>query len=494
MGVTERNIRNILTCLQEENYIFIGYDHNNRAEYFFPEEKWSPFLSKLDEKSQKVEEDLNKRAAELHVVTENNTGDTPRGNFFPGGESPKKGSGHDFEGGGAAPNNKNAFINNTEAAPVTITCPPFGRSSNLHGFASDASSNLATRKLCRNSEKTAEAAPLIEKPKIETSGREERLKAIGLALQKEKGFAETTEEPKESLLKKFSGPRRLSESAMKIILYWNSKRNLKNYLLNTDADGNYSKTVYSAASIISKLMEDKAFISTPLNNMSKAFTIDEIKLAIDRLDLIAHSKEYFPIKKEPLRAMTINTFVYNPFVKKSYFLSCVMNKIRTVTEVYLNESTNPYYDALQKAYSELVDDTPLTAMEKDKFVWGAKLLKQKIDEIEDNIVYFLSHIEPMSPILWAKWTIESLESYWSNNDGFFIKPGNIGSNFTYDTCLPIYLYKKGRLANTSKHKKESDDLYDNITEFGYGKLSEPPDQPTHYSASPTYTMEEEYYD
>lgn len=233
---------------------------------------------------------------------------------------------------------------------------------------------------------------------------------------------------------------------MDIILYWNNSPGLPHIQLPPIVNGIYAtptKTFTSVVSIISKVLDGNYFTAFGLGaEESRPYSKEEIISVIDKYKLAATNPSYYPFEKRFFRSIGLSSFFYNSFSLKeqSQFLRYLKEEPKLILSTIKEEpeKNKNLTIWLKEAYNKKVNltDRKFSKLEEMKFVKGANLLHDTIEIIQKKLNMMTR------PIEWAYYTIDALVDYWPNDD---ILPGHVCSEYTYNTILPKFLKKKGRI-------------------------------------------------
>lgn len=126
-----------------------------------------------------------------------------------------------------------------------------------------------------------------------------------------------------------------------IIHYWNNKPGLSRLQipLKSDYNGyiNPSKVLRRCVLLIKRLLAGTAFAKTEFLRKNRKFTVQEIKQAIERFSTAATSDRHFPLRKDSLRRMNLELFIYSNYHKeekyRSQFLYYIENEPQPRVEI-----------------------------------------------------------------------------------------------------------------------------------------------------------------
>lgn len=236
--------------------------------------------------------------------------------------------------------------------------------------------------------------------------------------------------------------RRFRKDVLDLIKYWNNSPGLSKHkvpILTEQGYTNPTKTFENLTSLIGDIIDGKYTI------FKKAYSKEEIIIAIDRFKLAATNPNYYPTNKVHMKTTNMLNFFYNPFAQNisSYFLKYIEEEPKTIamSTFKKEEEKNPQLTKwLKEAYFKkvLFSEIPsnLDPVSENKFVKGANFLSDTIKRIQKNLNMMTR------PVEWCNYTIDALINRWGKDE---VKIGHISSEYTYFDVLVRYMKNKGRI-------------------------------------------------
>jgi hypothetical protein len=204
-----------------------------------------------------------------------------------------------------------------------------------------------------------------------------------------------------------------------------------------------TKTFLNAVSTVEKVIDGKFFTSVGLSKHDRVYTKREIITSIDRFKLMATNPSYLPVSKEHLRHIGINVFFYNPYSDyiPSTFLKCLEEEPKPVmTMVERQKEKNPQLTIwLKDIYREKVllgIEKEFNPVEENKIIKGANRLHEVMRKLQSRMNMMTR------PIEWAEMFIDALVERWGREK---LYPGHLCTDHSFDDVLVRYLKRKGRL-------------------------------------------------
>ncbi len=118
---------------------------------------------------------------------------------------------------------------------------------------------------------------------------------------------------------------KVPETVESVFMHWYNKTQLAKTRLPVKSPLNGymdpSKTFKKVILTIKRLIAGTMYDKNEFVRRNRKFTVEEIKLSIDRFHLAATSDRHYPLKKESLRRMNINDFFYCPYYKDDKYRS-----------------------------------------------------------------------------------------------------------------------------------------------------------------------------
>ena len=229
----------------------------------------------------------------------------------------------------------------------------------------------------------------------------------------------------------------IREDVMEIIAYWNSSPGLPHH--RTPGNGNNPVNTKLLTKITKNIGEviDGKFMDWP------PYSKEDIIKAIDGFKTRLTNIDYAPSDKTKLKHINLSNFFFNSYSDyiSSMFLECLNNPPRLLKNAIPEEKQkNPAMTKwLRSLYIEKVllgQPKRFNQVEINKFIKGANLLFDSVDSLCER-----ANLET-GPRDFCKYTIEALIKKFGVEN---VKPGNIGSEWTYTELLPRYLQELGRI-------------------------------------------------
>ena len=232
---------------------------------------------------------------------------------------------------------------------------------------------------------------------------------------------------------------------IEIINYWNSSPGIPHIHIPSIIKGEYinpTKTFMNTIDTITKVMNGTFFVLCGLVEDNCIYDKDIIIKTIDKYKLIATNPSYYPFDKRCFKNINLNSFFFNMYSLniQSQFLLCLREEPKLIlNSVSLESEKNKQLTIwLKEAYNKKLNwgNRKFTKLEELKFIKGANFL-------HDTIQVLQSKLNMMTrPIEWAYYTIDALIDNWREEE---VLPGHIASEYTYNTILPKFMKKKGRI-------------------------------------------------
>ena len=243
------------------------------------------------------------------------------------------------------------------------------------------------------------------------------------------------------------------KETLDIINYWNSSPGLPHHHIppiNGQGYGFPTKTFLNIVSTIEKVLDGEFFIGEGLTD-NKKYSKEEIISGIDKYKLMATNLDYQPINKSFFKNLGLATFFYNRFASliKSQFLYCLENEPKPVTSVVKSEKEkNPQTTIwLKEIYIDKVllgIPKKLTRLEENQFIRGANRLFDIPRQLNPRLNLLTG------PREWVEIFINALIDHWKMDK---MQIGRVCSDHSFSIVLPQYLHKKGRIEPESFSSK-----------------------------------------
>lgn len=240
--------------------------------------------------------------------------------------------------------------------------------------------------------------------------------------------------------------RRIRQDVMKVISYWNNSPRLHRHYMPTSPDQPMSKVLDKIITTVEEVIDGKFLTDW------KPYTVEDIIRAIDGFKIRLTDPNYQPVNKLIIKNINLSNFFWNSFASwiQSMFLECLNNPPKLVKNTIPKEDDiNPQITIwLEELYVEKVllgQPKVFNQMEKNKFIRGANMLSISMESLRSkaNLV--------TGPYEFCEYVINALLQQWAPSE---IKPGNIGSLWTYTELLPRYLVKIGRIETESQSTEQ----------------------------------------
>lgn len=216
----------------------------------------------------------------------------------------------------------------------------------------------------------------------------------------------------------------------KIIDYWNASPGLSHHRTGT-------KTFEQIIKTVGEVIDGQFLRDWP------AYPVEEIIYAIDGYKIRLTNPDYSPINKDTMKPFSsLSNFFWNPYTAtSSMFLECLNNPPTLLKNTIPKEKeVNPQLTQwLEKFYIDKIllgQPKVFNQQEVNKFIKGANLLSSSIPNLRERANL------TTGPMEFCEYVIDALIEQFPKEE---IKPGNIGSEWTYNELLPKYLSKIGRI-------------------------------------------------
>lgn len=218
-----------------------------------------------------------------------------------------------------------------------------------------------------------------------------------------------------------------------LIDYWNS--------LNLHPCKLHTRALKRFLNAVSKLRRGILFADNETfeEYADKAFSEEEIRMAMYRFSIAAHDVTYMPREKERFRKTPLHVFLFNPYaqtkIMKSLFLFFFENppkKILTDENVDLSQKLLNMY----RKKILLNESAELKSSDVDRFVLASNRLTDFLKQYEKRFRVY-TKITNMTA---AEWLFDAVTS---NAPAENILPGLFCSDKTFLTRLPSYLKRIG---------------------------------------------------
>ena len=224
----------------------------------------------------------------------------------------------------------------------------------------------------------------------------------------------------------------------KALLHWQSKSHLSKMKMPIkDQQSGYlspTKVFKETVMTIKRLIAGTAFSKTEFVRQNRKFSVEEICLAIDRFHTAATSDRHFPLRKESLRRLNLNNFIYNPFYKdekfRSQFLFYVDNEPRPRIQA-VEEMPADRFPALTKALmrrGQLMFRFDLDNLNERKKIIQCSNKLYEIWAVNEKASRWTS---PMYADGLAREFMDSLFVYQEDKDGRKVSPNTILQDFAF---------------------------------------------------------------
>jgi len=228
------------------------------------------------------------------------------------------------------------------------------------------------------------------------------------------------------------------KDVMKVISYWNSSPGLPH--LAMPGNGRVAGETKSLKNIVEKIGQ---VLDGKFSEQWPAYSVEEVIKAIDGFKLRLTNPDYSPVNKQTLKSINLDGFFYNPFSKQieSMFIECIKNPPKLLKNIVPKEQEkNPVLTKwLQKFYTDRIllgQPRTFNQIEINKFIKGANLLSDSISSLRKRANLMTG------PMEFCEYVIEALIKNWGEAE---IRPGHVGSEWTYTELLPRYLKELGRI-------------------------------------------------
>jgi len=238
-------------------------------------------------------------------------------------------------------------------------------------------------------------------------------------------------------------PITVSANVREILEYWNNSGFPKHQNLDTKI---YKTIVMSLRKLMGGIFFDNADVYNEFKD--RKFTKDEIIQTIRNFALAALNPDYEPTNsfKEYLAKMNLPAFLYNSYSEKekSQFCKFFENppKLAIHTARVMNDDVPNYTKALKGLYvtKMLGGVAPVNGgfppQIENKFIKGGKMMADWFKNNKKKLnPYFTRTVKDQVELVF-----ESLIKQYDE-----INPGNLCSDYTYDTLLPKYLQEQAVL-------------------------------------------------
>ena len=174
----------------------------------------------------------------------------------------------------------------------------------------------------------------------------------------------------------------------------------------------------------------------------RAFSLEEWTLSLSRFNEAIINPNVFPPDKRTYKNMSLSSFLYHTYNRKSRFIMYLEGNPRPVPSIITDD--NPTLTStIVNLYARLIlnaEGYAPSPTEMNKFVEASRKLVHFIGDNQDKIAEgFLAH---NTSFKWAEWLIQSIIS---ENPNIPIIPGFLCSDTTFTRRLPYYLTQQGVL-------------------------------------------------
>lgn len=262
-----------------------------------------------------------------------------------------------------------------------------------------------------------------------------------------------------------------TNEVMEIIFYWNDKKpklaqlrlpkieendNHRPYCINP------TKTFLETAVWLKNLLCGNEGLATfrGYTNVSRQFSLWELKRAVDNFHLAVNSPDFEPVSKkgkERLKRISLRDFIYCPFMKngtfdgKSFFMEYVdsLPKLARHPAQFAKEKHSQTTSILIKTFEEFMGkdgwdgEGEMPENIKARFVYGANRL---FDDYQERVKWAREYAKQYGTGMpFVMGTGQRCRLLMKALMDKFPDPGvrNIGSAYTYDVVLPEYFKKHG---------------------------------------------------
>lgn len=219
-----------------------------------------------------------------------------------------------------------------------------------------------------------------------------------------------------------------SNITKKVIDHWQGHQLRKIAAIGTKS---YSYTI----KVINQVEKGDFFYQKGFEDDShRPYSLDEIKLSIDRFALAANDAYYFPVVKQYLKKLELSRFFYDPFSNdtKSYFLKFLQYPPKKRVEDQNVQLTQYLMGQYRRT---VIAGTPVKfcSETESKLAFASKRLKEFFTKNKSKI----SPGFAVNDLSMAKWLMDAV--VFDVKEVQRITPGYLCSNETFERRLPVYL-------------------------------------------------------